>query len=67
MPSMETAPRDRDILVWESRGDYWRVARWDRNIAAPDGGWFIFMRDWGGGCFMTEPTHWQELPDRPTS
>jgi len=55
---IETAPKDREILVWR---DGWgrHIAKWDQQ---EDEGFYRLAQ---GGCILCGPTHWQSLPDPP--
>jgi hypothetical protein len=59
--SMETAPRDRDILLGRRVGSQFLVGvgRWLVLDAETPGGWST--QQWWGGS----PTHWAPLPPAP--
>lgn len=53
---IKTAPRDRDILLWN---DGWHIGHWfDDGVYR---GWYDENEN------QLHPTHWQELPPRPGS
>lgn len=65
--AMDTAPRDRSILLLQADGG-WTRARWGAVIKVDftDGGW---LAEWGDNCpievIITDPIGWLELPDVP--
>lgn len=62
--AIETAPRDRRILLWNGvTGVY--SAEWMPLPESADGVWPLLQ--WGGktGRWFPEPTHWMPLPEPP--
>ena len=64
---IETAPKDRLILLWRCGG--FDVGVWDSDARAdvPQGYWRSFLQDfWGGRWMRQNPlTHWAKLPEGP--
>ena len=67
---IETAPKDRMILVWDEDVDHPEVVRWNDGVKAfligfPDGN--ADATDDIVGWTAYYPTHWQPLPSPSTT
>lgn len=61
---IETAPKDRHILVWT--GERQCVAWWVTHIESGGDEWCLAMGPDGDCLLMTKhPTLWRDLPDDP--
>jgi hypothetical protein len=62
---IETAPRDKRILVWSGQEIY--AAHWVRNMITNDEAWIVAQ--WGDECdqALVKPTHWLPLPEAPSA
>jgi uncharacterized phage-associated protein len=60
---METAPRDKRVMVWSGQEMY--CAHWAQNPMKGDEAWII--AEWGteGDQALVKPTHWHPLPLPP--
>jgi len=61
---IETAPRDRRILVIGEAGTM-HVASWSQNPFTGHKSWLIVRTDDKGNCLVMQATHWQPLPEPP--
>ena len=62
---IETAPRDRDILVYTEAG-YCHVVWAVENVVTGEKAWMVAQFDDGDQALLTNATHWMELPKRPS-
>lgn len=62
---IETAPKDKRILVWSGQEIY--AAHWVKHITTDDEAWIVAQ--WGdeGDQALVKPTHWMPLPEAPYS
>jgi len=62
---ISTAPKDERVLVWNGHERF--VAHWARHEQRGDEAWIV--AEWGneGDQILCHPTHWQPLPQPPTS
>lgn len=62
---IETAPKDRRILVITKRGAMY-AAEWSKNPYTDHEAWLIARIDnQNGDCLITQATHWMPLPPPP--
>lgn len=72
-PTMDTAPKGREILAWwpdydgPGRGA-WRISRWDNDRCSkkPCPLW-RHREDWTRGQRASQPAYWTDLPPEPGS
>lgn len=60
---IETAPKDREILIWSKFDGHAWIAMWRLDFRK-DGGWYAPYAP-EGDCFPFDITHWAELPPSP--
>lgn len=72
--TMESAPKDGPILVWDEAGDAQRVATWCVSIEDGDGAWVyarqlsVHAEDGVARAFIVRnPKLWQPLPTPPSA
>ena len=60
---IETAPKDRRVLVWSGREIY--TAHWVKNIFTDEEAWVV--AEWGneGDQALVNPILWHSLPTAP--
>ena len=56
---IETAPKDKRVLVWDGHEVY--AAHWARHMITDDGAWVIAQFG-DGEQVLVKPTHWMPLP-----
>ena len=56
---IETAPRDKRVLVWSGQEIY--AAHWSRHITTYDEAWIIAQWGEDGEQVLVKPTHWMPL------
>jgi len=60
---IETAPKDRRIILWTGREIY--IGHWAKNVETDHEAWII--AEWGDGdqAMTGAATHWMEAPKAP--
>lgn len=61
---IETAPKNKRVLVWTGIRIY--AAEWVQNFINGDEAFCVADLE-NGESALVKPTHWQDLPEPPTS
>ena len=71
MHPIKTAPKDRDIIVFDARQKKFRVVFWGQALEDGSGAW-VYARalslsdpENALAFVVSEPTHWMDLPRSP--
>lgn len=64
---IETAPRDRSVLLWCPADQRQRVGEWSKSVDTGDEAWRFatFWLDETFHVLLCNPTHWRPLPTPP--
>jgi len=63
--SMESAPRDRRVIVWTGQEIY--CAHWSQNPITGDEAWIIAEFGDDGDQLLARPAMWCEPPTKPNN
>jgi hypothetical protein len=61
--TIETAPRDRRVVVWTGREKY--IAHWAKNPFTDDEAWIVANFGDDGDQLLVKPVLWAEAPADP--